>query len=316
MSAIRQYLPNLIQILHNLGYSLSYLESNLEELDLFYDKSYPEQTTVTFETATDWIYSRKAGSKKRLRERILTVKYLSRYLLSIGIDAYVPDMKVGTDFHGCPQLLNDLQLCRFFTGVDGLKGHKRSPNREYIAPVLFRMIYACGLRNSEACTIKREDIDLQRGILRIRHSKGDKDRMVFMDETLTDLCCRFHAIYSSILPERTYFFQISESRLHPTKYNVDDWFDLVLKKAGLDKEFSVKPTVHGMRHLFAVKSMKRCLGQGEDFGNWIKYLSKYMGHESTKETMLYLHMVEALIPEYQEKIRSITEGIEVAYEEF
>lgn len=91
---------------------------------------------------------------------------------------------------------------------------------------------------------------------------------------------------------------------------------LILKKTELDKEFSVKPTVHGMRHLFAVKSMKKCLEQGEDFGNWIKYLSKYMGHESTEETMYYLHMVEALIPEYQEKISSITKGIEVAYEEF
>ncbi len=316
MSAIRQYFPTLIQTLRNLGYTLSYLESNLEELDLFYDKSYPGQSTVTFETATDWIYLRKAASKKQLRERILTVKYLSRYLLSMGIEAYMPDIKVGVGFHRRPQLLNSLQLCRFFTGVDGLNANKRSPNREYIAPVLFRMIYSCGLRNSEACTIRKEDINLQRGVVRILHSKGDKDRIVFMDETLTDLCSRFDTVYSSMLPERKYFFQISEERLHPTKYNVDDWFDLVLKKTGLDEEFSIKPTVHGLRHLFAVKSMKKCLEQGEDFGNWIKYLSKYMGHESTEETIYYLHMVEALIPEYQEKIRGITEGIEVAYEEF
>ena len=316
MSVIRQYFPNMIQTLRNLGYSLSYLESNLEELDAFYDKSYPEQTTVTFESATDWIYIRKAGSRKQLRERILTVKYLSRYLISIGIDAYVPDIKVREDFHRHPQLLNDLQLCQFFAGADGLNANKRSPNREYIAPVLFRMIYACGLRNSEACTIRKKDIDLQRGIIRVIHSKGDKDRSVFMDEMLTDLCRRFDIVYSSMLPEREYFFRISENRLHPTKYNVDDWFDLILKKTGLDKEFSTKPTVHSMRHLFAVKSMKKCLEQGENFGNWIKYLSKYMGHESAEETMYYLHMVEALIPEYQEKISSITEGIEVAYEEF
>jgi len=316
MSVIRQYFPNMIQTLHNLGYSLSYLESNLEELDAFYDRSYPEQTTVTFESATGWIYIRKAGSKKQLRERILTVKYLSRHLISLGIDAYVPDIKVKEDSHRHPQLLNDLQLCQFFAGADGLNANKRSPNREYIAPVLFRMIYACGLRNSEACTIRKEDIDLQRGIIRVIHSKGDKDRNVFMDEMLTDLCSRFDIVYSSMLPEREYFFQISKNQLHPTRYNVDDWFDLILKKTGLDKEFSTKPTVHSMRHLFAVKSMKKCLEQGEDFGNWIKYLSKYMGHESTEETMHYLHMVEALIPEYQEKISSITEGIGVAYEEF
>lgn len=316
MGAIRQYFPNMIQTLHNLGYALSYLGPNLEELDAFYDKSYPGQTTVTFESATDWIYCRKAESKKQLRERILTVKYLSRYLISIGIDAYVPDIKVRRDFHRCHQLLNDLQLYRFFAGADSLNANKRSPNREYIAPVLFRMIYACGLRNSEACAIRKEDVDLQRGIIRIIHSKGDKDRLVFVDGMLTDLCHRFDNVYSSILPERKYFFQISEDRLHPTKYNVDDWFDLILEKTGLYKEFSTKPTVHGMRHLFAVKSMKKCLEQGENFGNWIKYLSKYMGHESTEETLYYLHMVEALIPEYQEKISSITEGIGVAYEEF
>lgn len=244
------------------------------------------------------------------------MKYLSKYLLSIGIDAYVPDIEIGTEFHKHPRLFNDQQLCRFFTGTDKLAACKRSPNREYIAPVLFRMIYTCGLRNSEACTIRTEDVDLRHGTVRIIHSKGDKNRKVFMNESLTDLCNRYDAVYSLILPGREYFFQISENRFHPTKYNVDDWFDLILKETGLYKEFSIKPTVHCMRHLFAVKSMKKCLEQGEDFGNWIKYLSKYMGHETTRETMYYLHMVEALIPEYQEKIRSITEGIEAAYEEF
>lgn len=51
MSAIKQYIPNLIQTFQNLGYSLSYLSPNLEELDVFYDQAYPGQTTVTAEIA-------------------------------------------------------------------------------------------------------------------------------------------------------------------------------------------------------------------------------------------------------------------------
>lgn len=153
----------MIQTLHNLEYSLFYLVSKLEEMDTFHDKSYPAQTTVTFKSLTDWIYSKKAGSKRQLRERILTIKYLSRYLLSIGIDAYVPDIKVREDFHRQLQLFNDLQLCRFSAGADGLSANNRSPNWEYIAPVLFRLIYACELRNSKACTIRKKDIDLERG---------------------------------------------------------------------------------------------------------------------------------------------------------
>lgn len=205
MSGIRQYFPNLIRTLHNLGYSLSYLKPNLEEMDRFYDRSYLEQTTVTLESAIDWIYSGRTKSKKVLHERILTVKYLSGHLISIGREAYVPDLKVGKEFHRRPQLFNDWQLCQFFAGADGLKANKRSPNREYIAPVLFRIIYACGLRNSEACAIKMEDMDLEHGIIRVIHSKGDKDRNLFMDGTMAELCRRFDTAYSSILPGRKYF---------------------------------------------------------------------------------------------------------------
>ncbi|MGX8679742.1 MAG: tyrosine-type recombinase/integrase [Sphaerochaetaceae bacterium] len=212
--------------------------------------------------------------------------------------------------------MNDGQLQRFFAAADGLKPCVASPNRELVAPVLFRLIYSCGLRNSEACLIRMEDVDLQCGIIRIIHSKGDKDRVVYMCRQMADLCRRFDNVCATKHPGRKYFFQLSAERFHPTKHNVDDWFDLLLGIAHLDNEFCDKPTVHGLRHLFAVKSMKACLSQGENFENWIKYLSKYMGHESVRETMYYLHMVEALIPEYRKAIEVITKGIGVVHEEF
>jgi integrase len=316
MSRLKHHFNNLKQNLCNFGYTLSYLEPNLNDLDLFYDETFPELETVTFESATSWIYSKKMRSIKALRDRISSVKYLSEYLNSLGIEAYIPDIKVRRSFHKRPQMMNDEQLQCFFAAADGLKLSLASPNRELVAPVLFRLIYSCGLRNSEACLIRMEDIDLQCGIIRIIHSKGDKDRVVYMCEQMTDLCRRFDKAYTMKLPGRKYFFQLSAERLHPTKHNVDDWFDLLLGIAHIDKEFCDKPTVHGLRHLFAVKSMKACLSQGENFENWIKYLSKYMGHESIKETMYYLHMVETLIPEYRKAIDGITKGMGVVNEEF
>jgi len=51
-------------------------------------------------------------------------------------------------------------------------------------PVLFRTIYACGLRASEARLLRVDDVDTGAGILRIRDGKGGKDRQVPVSEPL------------------------------------------------------------------------------------------------------------------------------------
>jgi len=315
MSNIKHYFNNMIFFQHSLGYELKYLHSTLEELDSFYDKYYPELDTLTKESVEEWIYHIKTQSRHVLSQRVTTIKRLGTYLNSIGIEAYVPNYGVSLGPHKCILLFDENQLSRFFDGADCINRHLRSPHREYIVPVVFRLIYSCGLRNSEACNIKVEHIDFETGRIDIYHSKGDKDRSVFMDDSMKELCIKFNTLYSMVLPNREYFFQPSYQKTHLTKYNIGDHFDRILKITGLDKELPIKPTVHGLRHLFAVKSMKKCLCLGGDFGNWIKYLSQYMGHESAKETMYYLHMVEALIPEYRIKMKSLTEGIGVVHEE-
>ena len=314
MSFLKQHFAPMLKSIRNRGFKIQYLDDTLPELDVYYDRFFPYSESITFEAAKEWVFHETSRRKQQMRQN--TMKYLSIYLNSVGIESFVPSFSIGRDSPKPPQLLTDEQLIRFFHAADSLKPNGRSPNREYIVPVMFRMILACGLRNSEVGRIEMENIDLENGTIRILHSKGDKDRLVYMDDSLVSLCRRFNQVYSEIVPDRAFFFQISSGRNYPTKYNVDDWFDVVLAKAKLGHDFPNKPTVHGLRHLFAVKSMKKCLAEGEDFDNWIKYLSKYMGHETTSETMDYLHMVELLLPEYMGEISSITEGMGAVYEEY
>ena len=50
------------------------------------------------------------------------------------------------------------------------------PFRHLVMPVLFRTIYACGLRASEARLLRVADVDIDTGVLQIRAAKGGKDR--------------------------------------------------------------------------------------------------------------------------------------------
>ena len=47
-------------------------------------------------------------------------------------------------------------------------------------PLLFRLLYGCGLRISEALNIEVQDVDLETGVLTILDGKFNKDRLVPM----------------------------------------------------------------------------------------------------------------------------------------
>lgn len=47
-------------------------------------------------------------------------------------------------------------------------------------------IYSAGLRLSELIELKVSDIDSKRGLIKIRQSKGNKDRYVMLSEKLPD----------------------------------------------------------------------------------------------------------------------------------
>ena len=52
---------------------------------------------------------------------------------------------------------------------------------------MLSLIYACGLRRSELLNVKPEDVDSNRGMLRVNQGKGKKDRMVPISEKVVEL---------------------------------------------------------------------------------------------------------------------------------
>ena len=73
-------------------------------------------------------------------------------------------------------------------------------------PVLFRTIYACGLRCSEARLLRVDDVDTDAGVLRIRDAKGGKDRQVPVCEALRARLARYHAQVAGQPGQREWFF--------------------------------------------------------------------------------------------------------------
>ena len=164
-------------------------------------------------------------------------------------------------------------------------------------PVLFRMLYCCGLRVSEATNLLASDVDLEHGILTIRNSKFGKTRYVPMSAELTAVCAVYAETRLVGLPGADWFFEAPDGGHYNTRsiYNI---FRELLWKAGISHGGKGNgPRLHDFRHTFCVHSLQKWTMQGSDPTTLLPRLTAYLGHNDFSATEQYLRMTAEAYPE-------------------
>ena len=162
-------------------------------------------------------------------------------------------------------------------------------------PVLFRTIYACGLRASEARLLRFGDVDLGAGVLTIRDGKGGKDRQVPVSAALRDRLADYHARVAGRTGGDWFFPGTAGQPL--TLANVDKNFRRFLWQARIPHGGKGHgPRVHDLRHVFAVNNLRSWFAVGEDAGALLPVLQAYMGHSSIAGTDYYLRLTAESYP--------------------
>jgi integrase len=294
------FLTEMMAIKHNSGFSLDYMDSCIMSFDAFCLEKYPNKHQLDRELAEAWIYNTNSQSKRILNRRAMTMRHLANHLTTIGIPAYLCPIRFRILKSPEPHIFTDEQLAEFFRVCDRFEFSAFQKYRHILLPAMFRVIYCCGLRSSEACNLKRYDVNLNSGAVKIIGSKNFKGRVVYLAPDLLKLCEKYDASMETLLPGREYFFP-SQRRKHFVNKRIGEKFNYILAKTSFHGKTSKKPTCHGLRHTFAVNSMRQCIEAGDNFDNYIHYLSKYMGHKSPQETMYYLHMAVTIIPDLRKK---------------
>ncbi len=122
------------------------------------------------------------------------VRELARWLGRRGVPAYVlPAGALPRPSRYVPHIYTDPELAALFAQTDRCRYCAEVPFRHLVMPVLFRTIYACGLRASEARLLRFDDVDTGAGVLRIRDGKGGKDRQVPVSAPLRERLAAYHA---------------------------------------------------------------------------------------------------------------------------
>jgi integrase len=288
-SRISTHIIGLIRQKQADGFNYTVEEYHLKKLDEFYISAFPDETSVTRDIAAKWAQLRPTEGVNYRNRRVSVLRQLSLYILSLGLDAYVPRNN-GAVAKTVLYIPSRDEMTAFFEKLDSWEARGHCGCRtvhEY--KMLFRLYYCCGLRLSEARLLKKEDADFYRGILTIYKSKGHKDRRVYLPADGKQMLADYAGYIEKVAPLSPWLFPgqdiskpLSASAIQHRF--IDCWNTLPVQT---DK----RPSPHCLRHAFVVERMNEWMLQGLNTQELLPYLSRHLGHKSPSETFYYYHLV-------------------------
>lgn len=306
-------LPDAITILvtekRAVGYKYDAEARVLARFEAFHSSQFPELETLTEASVQAWIAAarRREVQPATLHGLIAPVRELAHWLARHGVAAYLlPRAALPRPSRYVPHIYTDTELAGLFTQTDRCHFCSQVPLRHLVMPVLFRTIYACGLRASEARLLRIGDVDITTGVLQIRDAKGGKDRQVPVCEPLRARLAGYHAQIDETPATREWFFPGTRAGEPLTLGNVDKNFRRFLWQAGISHGGRGHgPRVHDLRHTMAVNNLRAWFAAGRDVGALLPVLQTYLGHSSIADTAYYLHLTAESYPDITARVQQV-----------
>lgn len=173
-----------------------------------------------------------------------------------------------------PQVLSIEEIDRILGAIDlskpeGVRDH-----------CIIEVLYSCGLRISELCSLRMSDLYLDEGFIRVM-GKGCKERLVPISSRAVKELYNWFSVRCHIQIREGYEDYVFLSRIRGKALSRISLFVYIQKyarQAGIDKEISP----HVFRHSFATH-----LVQG---GANLRAIQEMLGHEDISTTEIYMHL--------------------------
>lgn len=278
-------------------------------MDLLLVKRDSEQTAITYKISAEeflnwlvtehiklkdvsvqnllyYIIKRKEDgcSELTIAKDISGLRALGDYLERKGMWSENPAMELDKPkaARNLPKVLSIEQIDSLLDSIDktSLSGKRDD--------ALFELVYSCGLRISEVCTLKLANLHLEERLILV-HGKGDKERLVpFGDRAYEKLLIYLQEVRPELVKGRI----VAEVFVN---YRGE-----AISRKGVWKRFKelealsgVEAKVHTLRHSFAT----HLLQGGAD----LRSVQELLGHSDLSTTTIYTHVTDKQLEEAHEK---------------
>lgn len=157
---------------------------------------------------------------------------------------------------------------------------EQTPHQHYVTLrdiAVLELLFATGLRVSELCSIRPEEIDLKNGSVKVQ-GKGARERVVFISNSETLAALRtYQKVYTQSISETGWFF-VNRLGHRLNEQSVRSMLKAYTELAKISEHI----TPHMLRHSFATLMLE------EDVD--IRYIQSILGHSSITTTQIYTHV--------------------------
>lgn len=223
---------------------------------------------LTREDLRDYVEQlREKQPKSRFRQSLCALLFL--YQKSLGHPELVSFIALPKRYSALPVVLSVKEVDQLIKAI-----------RDERFQALAMVMYGAGLRVAEARSLEIRDIDGERGVIHVRHGKGNIAREAKLSPALYEW---LRSYWSRCQPAPPYLFSQRHRAVLPRSNTINN----CLKQAAKDAFIKKPVTAHVLRHSFAT----HLLEAGVDGFT----VSAMLGHKTLKSTTRYARVTRKVI---------------------
>lgn len=291
MTALRRALAAYLRTRHALGFTAKREGELLPQFVAYLDER--GASFVTAGAAIAWATQPRDAAPAWWTQRLGIVRGFAKYMQTIDPRTEVPslDHMPHRRARSAPYVYSAADLTALLSATDTL----RSPLKTATYRTLLGLLAVTGMRVGEAVALDARDVDRRRATLVIRKTKFDKSREVPLHTSTIEALDCYRRDRARLAPQRSassFFLSTAGSRL--IYQNVHETFLRLVYAAGLGQR-RPRPTIHDLRHTFAIQTVLDWYRGGADVEACLPLLSTYLGHVGPSSTYWYLTAVPELL---------------------
>lgn len=254
-------------------------------------KNFPDKNMLTKEMVDVWVAKRDTETASSNRSRIAPIIGFLKYALVRGwLNFDIPQQLPVKQERSIPHAFTDEELRNFFKACDEIEDmpYTNAKLKRIEVPVFFRLLYSSGMRTTEGRLLRCEDINLNTGVVTIRHTKGYNEHVIVLHNTMREVLVEYDKVVGQLLPNRQYFFPACQDKCHWNLWVSDCFREMWLKYN------SAKAVPYHLRHNYAIENINKWTNAGYEVHDNLVALSKSMGHSLLANTLYYYSLVPKL----------------------
>lgn len=306
MNELRQAAAEYLAVRRALGFKLRGHDRLLDDFLDHLERS--GATTITVGAAVAWATAAAGVSPVRWSQRLSAVRGFARHLRCVDRSVEVPpqNLLACRRHRPTPYLYSDNDIVRLVETAAALRPVLRGATHA----AFFGLLAVTGMRVGEAIRLDRADVDLGGGVVQIEAAKFRKHRRLPLAGSTVAALRDYAQLRDELCPRPkvpSFFVSTRGTRLLDSC--VHAVFKQLVDAVGVEPQPGAGcPRIHGLRHSFAVTTVREWHERGADPAGKLSLLSAYLGHADPAYTYWYFQACPELLGVAAERLERWEQG--------